>query len=48
MHGGTNPGAPKGNANARKHGFRSAASIAEQRMMRDVLAGARELLDRSK
>lgn len=48
MHGGTNPGAPKGNANAWKHGFRSAGSIAQQRMMRDVLAGAREILDWSK
>ena len=27
MHGGTNPGAPKGNRNAYKHGGRSAATI---------------------
>lgn len=44
MHGGTNPGAPKGNANAWKHGFRSAESINEQRQLRDVLRGARQLL----
>ncbi|WP_409581453.1 HGGxSTG domain-containing protein [Sphingopyxis sp. SE2] len=44
MHGGTNPGAPKGNSNAWIHGCRSAASINEQRHLRDVLRGARQLL----
>ena len=28
MHGGTNPGAPKGNRNAWKHGGRSAETMA--------------------
>ena len=31
MHGGTNPGAPKGNRNAYKHGGRSAARMAVPR-----------------
>jgi uncharacterized protein YjcR len=31
MHGGKSPGAPKGNANARKHGFYSAEAIANRR-----------------
>jgi hypothetical protein len=31
MHGGRSPGAPIGNANARKRGFYSAEAIAERR-----------------
>jgi hypothetical protein len=31
MHGGKSPGPPKGNANARKHGFYSAEAIANRR-----------------
>ena len=46
MHGGTNPGPPKGSQNALKHGRRSAAAIAERkantaesrRIMRDLAA----------
>ena len=41
MHGGTNPGPPKGNRNAWKHGGRSAEAMAASRyfkMMASVLA----------
>jgi hypothetical protein len=34
MHGGTNPGAPKGNRNAWKRGGRSAATMAAARFLR--------------
>lgn len=34
MHGGTNPGAPKGNSNARKHGNRSAEAKAQLKIVR--------------
>lgn len=34
MHGGTNPGAPKGNNNARKHGNRSAEAEAQLKLVR--------------
>ena len=37
MHGGTSPGAPKGNRNAWRHGERSAAQIALLRDLRAVL-----------
>jgi hypothetical protein len=40
MHGGTNPGAPKGNRNAWKHGLRSA----EQRSWRLLLKVMRQQL----
>jgi hypothetical protein len=40
MHGGTNPGAPKGNRNAWKHGLRSA----EQRTLRLLLKAMRQQL----
>lgn len=36
MHGGTNPGAPKGNSNARKHGARSARAMAAARYLREI------------
>jgi hypothetical protein len=36
MHGGTNPGAPKGNRNAYKHGGRSAATMALARYLRQL------------
>jgi len=36
MHGGTNPGAPKGNQNAWKHGARSAKAIAATRYVKAV------------
>ncbi len=40
MHGGPNPGAPKGNRNAWKHGLRSG----EYRLQRLMLRDMRELL----
>jgi uncharacterized protein YjcR len=45
MHGGTNPGAPKGNKNAWKHGERSAAAIEWRRMMRELLAENRRVVE---
>ncbi|WP_366415584.1 hypothetical protein [Novosphingobium sp. 32-60-15] len=36
MHGGTNPGAPRGNRNARKHGARSAEAMAAARYVREI------------
>lgn len=43
MHSGNNPGAPRGNRNAFKHGGRSADAIAEmavlRAMLRDMKAG---------
>ena len=36
MHGGTNPGAPKGNGNARKHGGYSAKAKAAARYLREI------------
>jgi hypothetical protein len=41
MHGGTNPGAPKGNRNGWKHGLRSA----EHRALRLLLRTMRDGLD---
>jgi uncharacterized protein YjcR len=40
MHGGTSPGAPKGNQNAFKHGRYSAKTIA---MKREIAALLREM-----
>ena len=34
MHGGTNPGAPKGNRNAWKHGLKSAESLRMRALLR--------------
>lgn len=36
MHGGTNPGAPKGNRNAFRHGARSAEAIAAARYLKNI------------
>ncbi|MES2496388.1 MAG: hypothetical protein V4618_09750 [Pseudomonadota bacterium] len=36
MHGGTNPGAPIGNSNARKHGGYSAKTIAAVHYLRAI------------
>jgi len=44
MHGGTSPGAPKGNKNAWKHGYYSAESIAMRRALRALLISARETI----
>ncbi|PSO12159.1 MULTISPECIES: HGGxSTG domain-containing protein [unclassified Sphingobium] len=43
MHGGTNPGAPKGNGNARKHGGRSAETIAAVRYLKGIARLVREV-----
>ncbi|WP_420794360.1 hypothetical protein [Sphingosinicella microcystinivorans] len=42
MHGGTNPGAPKGNRNAWKHGGRSAETMAAVRYLRGMAQFVRE------
>ena len=44
MHGGTNPGAPRGNRNAWKHGLRSAEFLAMRRTAMELLRAARELV----
>lgn len=41
MHGGTSPGAPKGNQRNLKHGLYSAAFLKERAALRAVLASAR-------
>ena len=44
MHGGASPGAPKGNANAYKHGRYTAEAIAQRRETRDLIRSLRELV----
>ncbi|MEQ8608802.1 MAG: HGGxSTG domain-containing protein [Rhodospirillales bacterium] len=44
MHGGLSTGAPKGNKNAFKHGYYTAESIAQRRMIRALLKESRELV----
>jgi len=44
MHGGTSPGAPKGNKNAWKHGYYSAESVAMRKALRALLSSARETI----
>jgi uncharacterized protein YjcR len=44
IHGGTAPGAPKGNRNAVKHGFYSAEAIARRRKAAALLRAARNVL----
>jgi len=41
MHGGTNPGAPKGNRNAWKHGGYSREQLAWRREVRQLLTAIR-------
>ena len=41
MHGGTSPGAPMGNANARKHGRYTAEAIAERQELAALLRSMR-------
>lgn len=36
MHGGTNPGAPKGNSNARKHGGYATEAVDAARSLRKI------------
>lgn len=43
MHGGTNPGAPKGNRNAWKHGGRSAETMAAALYLSEIALLVREL-----
>ena len=44
MHGGTSPGAPKGNRNAFKHGHYTAEAIASRREIVKLLRDARALV----
>jgi hypothetical protein len=46
IHGGTAPGAPKGNRNAVKHGFYSAEIVAHRRKVAALLRAARKLAHR--
>jgi uncharacterized protein YjcR len=43
MHGGTNPGAPIGNRNARKHGSYSAKTIESVRFLKMIARIVREV-----
>lgn len=43
MHGGLSTGAPKGNQNARKHGFYSAEMISYKEAMRELLRDSRRV-----
>jgi uncharacterized protein YjcR len=45
MHGGASPGAPKGNANARKHGLYTAEAIKEKRELAALLRLMRALAE---
>jgi uncharacterized protein YjcR len=44
MHGGTSPGAPKGNKNALKHGRYTAEAIARRKEIADLIRAARQLM----
>ena len=44
MHGGTNPGAPKGNQNARKHGGYSAKTLEAMRYVKAIARLVRDEL----
>lgn len=43
MHGGTNPGAPEGNQNARKHGGYSAKTLEAVRLVKALARLVREV-----
>lgn len=43
MHGGTNPGPPRGNTNALKHGYWSADAVAVRKLTRDLRQQLREI-----
>ncbi len=45
MHGGRSPGAPIGNANARKHGLYTADAIAERRELATLIRSMRGLVE---
>jgi len=44
MHGGTSPGAPKGNRNAWKHGHYSAEVVATRQAIRALIRNSGELV----
>jgi hypothetical protein len=47
MHGGADgSGAPRGNRNAWRHGARTAEALALQRQVRELVRGARELIEK--
>ena len=46
MHGGTSPGAPKGNKNAYKHGLYTAEAITRRRQIATLIRTARQLISR--
>jgi uncharacterized protein YjcR len=46
MHGGTSPGAPKGNKNAWKHGRYTAEAIAERREITALIRAMKDLAER--
>lgn len=48
MHGGTSPGAPRGNTNAWKHGRYPAAAIAARRDITGLVRGMKELIGLAK
>ncbi len=48
MHGGTNPGAPKGNQNALKHVLYGAEAVARRRALSSMLRDMRALIDAAK
>ena len=48
MHGGTNPGAPRGNQYALKHGRYTAQAIAARREARQTLRALRALIGQLK
>ena len=45
MHGGTSPGAPKGNGNARKHGLYTTDAITKRRELAALLRAMRGLAE---
>jgi hypothetical protein len=45
MHGGPSPGAPLGNANARRHGRYSADAIARRREIAAMLRTVKKLIE---
>jgi len=45
MHGGTSPGAPIGNSNARKHGRYTAEAIAQRRELAALIRSMRGLAE---
>ena len=45
MHGGTNPGPPRGNRNALKHGRKSAATLGMMAEARALIRATRAITD---